>query len=109
MHSALHTLDDSKHGVHLFSQVAILSLPDRLLCNDRSVDVGLQVGDHFLHARVVFNNLLLDLFRFNTHLKDFVYDFLEILHHVVMLGLEILIRLVDDVDKDFTIVLQGLA
>ena len=85
----------------------ILSLSHRFLRNDRCIDVGLEVSDHLLHAHSILNNLLLTLLGLDTNLEDFIDDLLKILHHIVVLRLKVLIRLVYDVHEDFTVVLEG--
>ena len=85
----------------------ILSLSHRFLRDDRCIDVGLKVSDHLLHAHSIFNNLLLTLLGLDTNLEDFIDDLLKILHHIVVLRLKVLIRLVYDVHEDFTVVLEG--
>ena len=67
----------------------------------------LQVGDHLLLARVVLHNLLLDLLGLDADLEHLVDDLLQVLHHVVVLALEVLIRLVNDVDEYLAVILEG--
>lgn len=67
----------------------------------------LEVCYLLLYIDGVLNDLLLGLFGLDSDLEDFVDDFFEVFDHVVVLSFEVLVRLVDNADKNFTIVLQG--
>jgi len=69
--------------------------------------VSFQVGDRFLELKGVINGLLLILFRFDAHFEHFVYDLFKIFNQVVVLCLDVLVSFVDDIDEDFSVVLQG--
>ena len=66
----------------------------------------LQIGDCLLHLEGVLCELLLHLLRLHAHLEDLVNDLLKVLNQVVVLKFDILVRFVDNVDKDLTVVLQ---
>ena len=65
----------------------------------------LQVCYLLLYIDSVLNDLLLGLFGFDSDLEDLVDDFFQIFNHVVVLSLEVFIRLVDNADENFSVVL----
>ena len=67
----------------------------------------LQVCYLLLYIDSVLNDLLLGLFGLDSDLEDLVDDFFQIFDHVVVLSLEVFVRLVDNADENFTVVLQG--
>ena len=87
--------------------MAILCLPDRLLRNDGRVYVRLQIVDHLLLLDCVLDDLLLDLLRLDANLEHFVDHLLQVLHHVVVLRLEVLVSLVDYAHEHFAVVLKS--
>jgi len=69
--------------------------------------VRLKVSYHLLHTYGVFNDLLLSLLGLDTHLEHLINYFLEIFNHVIVLCLEIFICLVNDANKDLSVILEG--
>ena len=102
----LHGLEYLKDAVELERHGPVASLTHRLLRDDTRVDVRLQVCYLLLHVDCVLYDLLLGLLGLDTNFEDLVDDFFEVLDHVIVLGLEVLVRLIDDADKDLAIVLQ---
>jgi len=69
--------------------------------------VSLEICDLLLHVDGVLNDLSLRLLGLYAHLEDLIDDLLDIFHHIVMLRVEVFIGLIDDLNKDFTVVLEG--
>lgn len=67
----------------------------------------LQVCYLLLYIDSVLNDLLLGLFGLDSDLEDLVDDFFQIFDHVVVLSLKVFVRLVDNADENFAVVLQG--
>lgn len=68
--------------------------------------MNLKVCDGLLHFEVVLSHFLFDLLGLNTYLEHFVNDLLQVFNKVVVLGLHVFVRFVDDVDKHLPVVLQ---
>ena len=69
--------------------------------------MSLEICDLLLHVDGVLNDLSLRLLGLYAHLEDLIDDLLDIFHHIVMLRVEVFIGLIDDLNKDFTVVLEG--
>ena len=102
----LHGLEHFEDAVELERHRSVASLTHRLLRDDTRIDVRFQVCYLLLHVDCVLYDLLLGFLCLDTDFKDLVNDLLEVLDHVIVLDLKVLIRLIDDADKDLAIVLQ---
>ena len=69
--------------------------------------MSLEICDLLLHVDSILHDLPLRLLGLNPNLEHLIDDLLNIFNHIVMLRVKVFISLIDDLDKDFTVILEG--
>ena len=100
-------MHDTNQAIHLLSQVFILGFSDWFLCDDRRVDVSLQIRNEFLNFESIFDYFALALISLDPDLLHGVRHFLQIFNKIIVLCFKVLICFVNDVDEYFPVILQG--